>query len=109
MVNGKLLALAASVAFAAFVLPVHGADTGQFPADQVKKGSGIYAQNCAPCHGPRMRSPEVPVDLSKFPADEKERFLNSVAKGKNQMPPWGGLLRPDEIEALWAYVMEGEK
>lgn len=109
MASGKPLALAASVAFAALALPAHGADAEQFPADQVKKGSGIYAQNCAPCHGPRMRSPEVPVDLRKFPPDAKERFLISVTKGKNQMPPWGGLLRPDEIEALWAYVMEGEK
>jgi hypothetical protein len=25
------------------------------------------------------------------------------------MPPWGGLLQPEEIEALWAYVVAGEK
>jgi mono/diheme cytochrome c family protein len=24
------------------------------------------------------------------------------------MPPWGDLLKPDEIEALWAYVTAGE-
>ena len=84
MASSKPLALAASVAFAALAMPVHGAEAGQFPAEQVKKGSAIYAQNCAPCHGPRMLSPEVPVDLRKFPPDEKERFLGSVAKGKNQ-------------------------
>ena len=56
-----------------------------------------------------MKSPEVPVDLLKFPRDEKNRFLTSVTKGKNQMPPWGGLLEPADIEALWAYVMAGER
>jgi hypothetical protein len=25
------------------------------------------------------------------------------------MPPWGGLLKPEEIEDLWAYVVAGEK
>jgi mono/diheme cytochrome c family protein len=32
-----------------------------------------------------------------------------VSKGKNSMPPWDGLLKPDEIEALWAYVHTGDK
>jgi len=25
------------------------------------------------------------------------------------MPPWGDLLKPDEIDALWAYVATGGK
>ena len=80
-----------------------------FAPEQVKTGATIYAQNCAPCHGPHMKNPEVPVDLRKFPSDQKVRFLTSVTKGKNQMPPWGDVLKGDEIEALWAYVMAGEK
>ena len=44
-----------------------------------------------------------------FSRDQKERFLVSVSKGKNQMPPWGGLLSADDIESLWAYVIAGEK
>jgi mono/diheme cytochrome c family protein len=32
-----------------------------------------------------------------------------VTNGKNSMPPWGGLLKPEEIEELWAYVVAGEK
>ena len=69
----------------------------------------VVNRNCAPCHGTRMRSPEVPADLSKFPPDEKNRFVRSVTNGKNQMPPWGGVLQSAEIEALWAYVVAGEK
>jgi mono/diheme cytochrome c family protein len=81
----------------------------KFPAAQVKRGADIYAQSCAPCHGGRMADPQGAFDLRMFPRDEKNRFLNSVAKGKNNMPPWDGLLKPDEIEALWAYVIAGEK
>lgn len=86
------------------------ADAPDAPApEQVKKGSAIYSQNCSPCHGPRMLDPQGAFDLRIFPRDEKTRFLLSVSKGKNQMPPWGGLLSADEIEALWAYVVAGEK
>jgi mono/diheme cytochrome c family protein len=109
MARGRALTLAASVALAALAVPVLGQDAEPFPPEQVQKGSDIYRQNCAPCHGPRMKSPEVPADLSKFPRDEKTRFLTSVTKGKNQMPPWGGLLQPADIEALWADVMAGER
>jgi mono/diheme cytochrome c family protein len=56
-----------------------------------------------------MLDPQGPADLRKFPPDEKNRFVTSVTKGKNQMPPWGDLFKADEIEALWAYVMAGEK
>jgi mono/diheme cytochrome c family protein len=80
-----------------------------FPPERVQAGAKIYAQNCAPCHGARMLDPQGAFDLRTFPRDEKARFLNSVTKGKNQMPPWGGLLQPEEIEALWAYVVAGEK
>jgi mono/diheme cytochrome c family protein len=80
-----------------------------FPPDKIKQGSGIYSQNCAPCHGPRMADPQGGFDLRTFPPDQKGRFMNSVTNGKNSMPPWGGLFSADEIETLWAYVMAGEK
>jgi len=78
-----------------------------FKPEQVKSGSETYARHCAPCHGPRMADPEGAPDLRKFPRDQRERFLTSVSKGKNSMPPWGDLLKADEIEALWAYVATG--
>jgi len=109
MPSSKAGVLAVSVALAALTGQAMAQSSGQFSEDQVKRGADIYAQNCSPCHGPRMKSPEVPVDLLKFPPGEKARFIVSVAKGKNQMPPWGGLLSAEEIEALWAYVVAGEK
>jgi mono/diheme cytochrome c family protein len=77
--------------------------------EQIKKGETLYAQHCAACHGPRMADPEGAFDLRKFPRDQHDRFTTSVTKGKNSMPPWGGLLTPDDVGALWAYVVAGEK
>ena len=84
--------------------------TGQdFGPEQIKKGSATYARHCAACHGLRMRDPEGSFDLRKFPREQRERFVTSVAKGKNAMPPLGGLLQTDDIDALWAYLVAGEK
>src|SRR5258708_40315382 len=80
-----------------------------FAAGQVKPGAEIYARNCSQCHGARMLDPQGDSDLRKFPRGERERFDNSVTRGKNQMPRWGDLLKPEEVEALWAYVVAGEK
>ena len=56
-----------------------------------------------------MLDPQGAFDLRTFPRDDKNRFITSVAKGKNQMPPWAGLLSAEDIEALWAYTIAGEK
>ena len=80
-----------------------------FAPEQVRVGAEIFERNCAPCHGPQMRDPESAFDLRKFPHNQHDRFVNSVTRGKNQMPPWGDMLKSDEIEALWAYVMVGER
>jgi mono/diheme cytochrome c family protein len=80
-----------------------------FSPQQIATGADIFARNCSPCHGARMQDPESAFDLRKFPPGEHDRFVRSVTHGKNQMPPWGDLLKSDDIEALWAYVTMGEK
>jgi mono/diheme cytochrome c family protein len=81
----------------------------QAPApQQIQRGADIYERNCSPCHGARMQDPQGAFDLRKFPHGERERFITSVARGKNQMPAWGGMLKPEDIEALWAYVVSDE-
>ena len=79
-----------------------------FPPERIQAGAAIFSRNCSPCHGTRMQNPESAFDLRKFPPDQHERFVSSVTRGKNQMPPWGDLLDAAEIESLWAYVMAGE-
>ncbi len=77
--------------------------------DQIKAGGEIYAANCATCHGRGMKNPEWAIDLATIPKDDRMRFIQSVTSGKNGMPPWGDVLKPDEIVALWAYFTAGEK
>lgn len=84
-------------------------ETPALTPEQIKRGSALYAQHCSACHGPRMKDPEGSFDLRKFPTGEHERFVRSVTHGKGSMPPWGGLIKPDEVESLWAYVVAGEK
>jgi len=77
-------------------------------AEQVKRGATLYAKNCESCHGVNMIGPPWAIDLATFPRDRPDRFMDSVTNGKNTMPPWGDVLKPDEIQALWAYVLTGE-
>lgn len=102
---------ALSIALAGFVMSVPaGAEEAQsFSQDQIASGAELYAVNCSPCHGARMQDPGAAFNLRKFPPGQRERFVNSVTHGKNQMPPWGDFFNPEQLEALWAYVMAGER
>jgi hypothetical protein len=56
-----------------------------------------------------MEGAQWAIDLKTFPKDQPARFIDSVTNGMRNMPPWGDVLKPDEVEALWAYVVAGEK
>jgi mono/diheme cytochrome c family protein len=76
--------------------------------DATAQGAKIFSVNCSRCHGFNMVSPGTGAyDLRTFPADDKPRFVESVTKGKNAMPPWEGVLTPEDIDLLWAYVTAG--
>jgi mono/diheme cytochrome c family protein len=85
-----------------------GAQGPPFPPEQVAQGAQLFALNCATCHGTRMRNPQWAIDLHTFPRDAKARFVDSVMNGKRNMPPWDDLLKPDDLDALWAYVATGD-
>jgi|EndMetStandDraft_5_1072996.scaffolds.fasta_scaffold338258_1 mono/diheme cytochrome c family protein len=83
-----------------------------FAPEEVQAGSSLYSRNCAICHGQHMQNPDEDIgafDLRQFPHDQHDRFVASVSQGVNAMPAWVGVLKPAEVEALWAYVCEGEK
>jgi mono/diheme cytochrome c family protein len=76
----------------------------------VQEGAELFGQICSHCHGIHMVNPgNSSFDLRKFPHDQRDRFFNSVTHGKGNMPPWGDILKPEEIEAIWAYVRTGGK
>jgi mono/diheme cytochrome c family protein len=61
------------------------------------------------CHGVRLDGTEMAFDLRKFPPSQRERFVTSVTRGNNQMPPWGDFFKPAQLDALWTYVSAGER
>ena len=78
-------------------------------AEMATKGKQLYAHHCSHCHGFNMVNPgTVAYDLRQFPHNDKARFVYSVTQGKNgRMPQWGDLLKPEEIDEIWAYVKTG--
>jgi mono/diheme cytochrome c family protein len=81
----------------------------QSEAEMAEKGKALYAHHCSHCHGFNMvNSGSIAYDLRQFPHTDKARFVRSVTEGKNgRMPQWGDLLKPQEIDEIWAYVMTG--
>jgi mono/diheme cytochrome c family protein len=79
----------------------------QDPGDQAKidAGANVFAYRCATCHGDELvNNSQTTFDLRKLKANERPRFDNSVRNGKNQMPPWKGVLTDEEIDQLWHYI-----
>ena len=109
--TGKLSAMKLVIAFACAVVFVSSGAFAEesFPKEQIAAGSELYAVNCSPCHGARLQDPGAAFNLRKFPPDQRERFVSSITRGKNQMPPWGDFFKPDQLDALWAYIMAGER
>jgi len=91
--------------------PLHASSENLSPAvtpteaTLYKRGKTSYRKRCARCHGVNMVNPGVGVfDLRTFPPGDKTRFVHSVSNGKNAMPSWGAVLKPEDIDVLWLYV-----
>jgi mono/diheme cytochrome c family protein len=71
-----------------------------------EKGADLYALRCEGCHGEGLRNTSGgwSFDLRRLRPDEHDRFVESVISGKDNMPSWYGVLKADEIEAIWAYI-----
>jgi mono/diheme cytochrome c family protein len=105
----RAIAVGWALALACLMVRAQTSRPRKFTPKQIRTGRAIFDRNCSPCHGAHMADPQGAFDLRTFPHDQHSRFVNSVTKGKNSMPAWGDLLKPVEIEALWAYVVAGEK
>ena len=87
-----------------FAVALHSSVHAQDPA-KARAGERIYRNYCATCHGDDLvNSSTSTFDLRKLRADERPRFENSVTNGKNQMPPWKGVVSPEDIDLLWNYI-----
>jgi mono/diheme cytochrome c family protein len=43
-------------------------------------------------------------DLKQQKAEGRARFDQIVMNGKNQMPAWQGVVSPEELDQIWAYI-----
>jgi mono/diheme cytochrome c family protein len=99
---------AALAAIAFFATPCFSpnvlADDAAPDQDKIAAGENAYNTRCAVCHGDDLVNSGQTFDLRRLKADERPRFDYSVRNGKNQMPPWKGVLSDDEIDQLWHYI-----
>ena len=80
---------------------VSAASAAPTPAD----GRRAYVSYCVRCHGLNLAvGSSAFFDLRTFPRDDKPRFVSSVTQGKRNMPAWGGIVTPEQIEAIWVYI-----
>jgi mono/diheme cytochrome c family protein len=84
--------------------PAALAQDGEPDKAKAAAGENVYNTNCAICHGDELVNTGQTFDLRRLKANERPRFENSVRNGKNQMPPWKGVLSDQDIDQLWNYI-----
>ena len=73
-------------------------------ASQVEAGDMLYEEHCSSCHGENLRSSGAMPDLRALGAGDRSRFDKMVSEGKDQMPPFQGVLNAQQLDQLWAYI-----
>ena len=94
-----------AIAFAFALASVVPVASAQEPGpEQIEAGRRIYVSSCERCHGINLATNGIGFDLRLLKPHDKERFLRSVTNGLRAMPPWGGILKPEQLELIWAYI-----
>jgi mono/diheme cytochrome c family protein len=104
-----LLTKAPGIFLAAAVLALAlAAGSAASAADSVAQGRDLYNTLCARCHGMNLTHPQPPApDLHNYPKSRHADFVAMVENGKGEMPPWKGMLSPQQIDQIWSYVKSG--
>jgi mono/diheme cytochrome c family protein len=76
------------------------------PPDRAKieAGETVYSTYCAPCHGDQLVSTGQFPNLRRLTPADRAKFDSTVRDGRNQMPPWRGVVSDEQIDQIWAYV-----
>ena len=73
---------------------------------KIAAGEELYSTYCSPCHGDGLINTGQTFDLRRLTANDRARFEHSVLSGKNQMPPWKGVLTSEQIDQLWHFIRQ---
>lgn len=71
---------------------------------RIEAGAKVYGDSCVECHGEDLTGQGVAFNLKLLKADERPRFDAVMKAGKGMMPAWEGVLSPEDIDDLWAYI-----
>jgi mono/diheme cytochrome c family protein len=71
---------------------------------KISAGAKTFSEYCSTCHGDDLINSGLTFDLRRLKAGDRSRFENSVLNGKNQMPPWRGVINAEQIDTLWNYI-----
>lgn len=78
---------------------------------QSKDGAVLFDTACVQCHGSDGKGTDyarrwnVPdFTTPAFQAKTDAELLGVIKQGRNQMPPWGGVFKDDQIAALLVHV-----
>lgn len=75
--------------------------------DMIAKGAALFTENCAICHSNQPRAP-LP-DLRRIQPGTHDVFDQIVLEGlllPNGMPRFDDLLKPDQVKAIHAYLID---
>jgi mono/diheme cytochrome c family protein len=71
---------------------------------KIEAGETVYGTYCAPCHGDRLVSTGQFPNLRRLTSSDGAKFDSTVRDGRNQMPPWRGVISDEQIDQIWAYI-----
>jgi mono/diheme cytochrome c family protein len=71
---------------------------------KIEAGETVYGTYCAQCHGDRLVSSGQFPNLRRLTPNDRAKFDNTVRNGRNQMPPWRGVISDEQIDQIWAYI-----
>ena len=85
---------------------------------KARSAAGLYAKNCASCHGKDGRAKTLKAKLNHARdltdptwqgSVTDERIFNSIMNGKRKMPAYGKKVSEQEIDSLVTYVRRLKK
>lgn len=79
---------------------------GELPMVKGKQVQAYYQDSCSGCHAPDRRGATGPALLPERLTQPDEYYHGVIKNGKpgTIMPPWGGQLSDEEIDALIAFI-----